>query len=52
MINENKSSYYPEKKTSKQELYSPYNQLACIKKTEQTYDNRTAFTLHKNISRN
>jgi hypothetical protein len=31
MINENKSSYYPEKKTSKQELYSPYNQLAIIK---------------------
>jgi hypothetical protein len=32
MINENKSSYYPETKTSKQELYSPYNQLCLIMK--------------------
>jgi hypothetical protein len=34
MINENKSSYYPETKTSKQELYSPYNQLCVIRKQD------------------
>jgi hypothetical protein len=30
MLIENKSSSYPEIKTSKQALYSPYNQLAFI----------------------
>jgi hypothetical protein len=34
MPNENKSSSYPEKRAYKQELCSPYNQLAAIKKKE------------------
>jgi len=32
MINEYKSSYYPETSTYKQEIYSTYKELATIKK--------------------
>ena len=32
MINEYKSSYYPETSTYKQEIYSTYKELAAIKK--------------------
>ena len=35
MINENKSSYYPEKETHKQAVCSPYNELAKMRASSQ-----------------
>lgn len=46
MVNENKSSCYPEPESYKQGVCSPYNELCVIKKTNQKKYEKNDFTFY------